>query len=276
MEEERKTLKTLVSYLEQKYEAIEQSIRDSMRGNNNHNFNSPGGWDRQTFGANTQQSPSQENFVGLNPKNNALASNFGPMHKKYQASGSDIKNLNNMWHGMPVGIDSIAQNGDQEEMTVFHSVMYEDDIFAEVSNSFIIHTQRNNTFNTMPDDPQQSNQFFPNILPQEFSNPSNRQSFPNSQPALWDRKLALLQTDAYRQFPLIETAAKRTQLPAFKDPSEKLNIWALIKDLIGKDLTRIALPVYLNEPLSFCQRFVETLEYRGTIDTGAQLIRSDP
>lgn len=163
MEEERKTLKALVSYLEQKYEAIEQNIRDSMKGNNNYNNGSPVNWDRQTFGTKTQQSPSQENFVGFDPENNALVSQFGLVEKKSQASGNDIKNLNNMWQGMPVGDDSIGQNADQEEMTVFHSVMYEDDIFAEVSRSFIMHTQQKESFRTIPDAPQQSNQFFPNI-----------------------------------------------------------------------------------------------------------------
>lgn len=34
----------------------------------------------------------------------------------------------------------------------------------------------------------------------------------------------------------------RTQLPCFKDPNEKLRIFSVLKDMVGKDLTKIALP----------------------------------
>ncbi len=32
-----------------------------------------------------------------------------------------------------------------------------------------------------------------------------------------------------------------------------LQISSILKNLVGKDITRVALPVHLNEPLSFCQ-----------------------
>ncbi len=43
----------------------------------------------------------------------------------------------------------------------------------------------------------------------------------------------------------------RTKLPAMKDPKEKINILSVLKDAIGKDLTRFAVPgkispLYLN------------------------------
>jgi hypothetical protein len=31
-------------------------------------------------------------------------------------------------------------------------------------------------------------------------------------------------------------------LPAKRDPNESLNIWSLLKDAIGKDLTKFAVP----------------------------------
>lgn len=46
-----------------------------------------------------------------------------------------------------------------------------------------------------------------------------------------------------------------------KDPKEKLNIFTLLKDLVGKDLTRISMPVYLNEPISMLQRSAEIFEH---------------
>ena len=39
----------------------------------------------------------------------------------------------------------------------------------------------------------------------------------------------------------------RTELP-FKKPDEPLNYWKLIKANLGKDITRVSMPVWLNEP----------------------------
>lgn len=47
-----------------------------------------------------------------------------------------------------------------------------------------------------------------------------------------------------------EEPAQRPELPWLKDPGMKAGLWAMLKDNIGKDLTRIALPVTFNEPLS--------------------------
>lgn len=43
---------------------------------------------------------------------------------------------------------------------------------------------------------------------------------------------------------------KREQLPFFKDPKVKISIWTVLKDSIGKDLSKITMPVYFNQPLS--------------------------
>ncbi|CAA2966879.1 Hypothetical predicted protein [Olea europaea subsp. europaea] len=58
----------------------------------------------------------------------------------------------------------------------------------------------------------------------------------------------------------------RKKLP---DPVEKekgVSLWSMIKDNIGKDLTKVCLPVYFNEPLSSLQRCVEDLEYSYLLD----------
>jgi ankyrin repeat protein len=54
----------------------------------------------------------------------------------------------------------------------------------------------------------------------------------------------------------------RTQLPF--DPSlpmPTLAVWSFLKSAIGKDLSKISLPVLFNEPLSMLQRFCEDVEY---------------
>jgi hypothetical protein len=60
----------------------------------------------------------------------------------------------------------------------------------------------------------------------------------------------------------IETILNRAILPAKRDPSEKMDLWKILKALIGKDLTKVSLPgnykyinfifslVFLNEPIS--------------------------
>ncbi|EYU23919.1 hypothetical protein ABFS82_14G314600 [Erythranthe guttata] len=64
-------------------------------------------------------------------------------------------------------------------------------------------------------------------------------------------------------FPYIK---RRNKLP---DPVEKekgVSLWSMIKDNIGKDLTKVCLPVYFNEPLSSLQKCYEDLEYSYLID----------
>ncbi|XP_077236043.1 oxysterol-binding protein-related protein 2A-like isoform X2 [Tasmannia lanceolata] len=66
-----------------------------------------------------------------------------------------------------------------------------------------------------------------------------------------------------RKYPLIE---RRNKLP---DPIEKekgVNLWSMIKDNVGKDLTRVCLPVYFNEPISSLQKCFEEMEYSYLLD----------
>ncbi|KAG8389712.1 hypothetical protein BUALT_Bualt01G0007200 [Buddleja alternifolia] len=65
------------------------------------------------------------------------------------------------------------------------------------------------------------------------------------------------------KFPYVK---RRKRLP---DPIEKekgVSLWSMIKDNIGKDLTKVCLPVYFNEPLSSLQKCCEDLEYSYLID----------
>jgi len=53
----------------------------------------------------------------------------------------------------------------------------------------------------------------------------------------------------------------REVLPTFKDPKVKPSIWSIIKDSIGKDFTKISVPVYFNDPTNFLMRSCLTMEY---------------
>lgn len=57
----------------------------------------------------------------------------------------------------------------------------------------------------------------------------------------------------------------RKTLPFLRDPNQRINIWKVIRESIGLELSRIAVPVYFNEPLSFLQRFSEDLSYNSII-----------
>ncbi|XP_017090234.2 oxysterol-binding protein-related protein 2 [Drosophila bipectinata] len=54
---------------------------------------------------------------------------------------------------------------------------------------------------------------------------------------------------------------ERTELPAPMISRKEVSIWAILKNCIGKDLSKITMPVMLNEPLSFLQRLCEYMEY---------------
>lgn len=59
--------------------------------------------------------------------------------------------------------------------------------------------------------------------------------------------------------------ARRTALPAAQQKNDTSNLlslmWSILKDSLGKDLTKITLPFFFNEPLSVLQKFVEDLEF---------------
>ncbi|VDK33129.1 unnamed protein product [Taenia asiatica] len=67
---------------------------------------------------------------------------------------------------------------------------------------------------------------------------------------------------------------RRTSIPP--RPRISLNLWGVLKNCIGKELSRIPLPVNFNEPLSFLQRVTEDLTYSKCLDEAAQVADTDP
>eukprot|EP00124_Ichthyophonus_hoferi_P000034 Ihof_evm34s1 gene=Ihof_evmTU34s1 len=49
-----------------------------------------------------------------------------------------------------------------------------------------------------------------------------------------------------------------------------INYWSVLKNFIGRDLTKIPMPVAFNEPLSMLQRLAEDLEYTSILNKAAQ------
>ncbi|KAJ0960226.1 hypothetical protein J5N97_001938 [Dioscorea zingiberensis] len=59
---------------------------------------------------------------------------------------------------------------------------------------------------------------------------------------------------------------RRKRLPEPIEKEKYVSLWSVIKDNVGKDLTRVCLPVYFNEPLSSLQKCCEDLEYSYLLD----------
>ncbi|KAM3211178.1 hypothetical protein ACQJBY_064781 [Aegilops geniculata] len=59
---------------------------------------------------------------------------------------------------------------------------------------------------------------------------------------------------------------RRSKLPEPTEKEKGISLWSIIKDSVGKDLTRVCLPVYFNEPLSSLQKCFEDFEYSYLLD----------
>lgn len=64
---------------------------------------------------------------------------------------------------------------------------------------------------------------------------------------------------------------RRDRLPPPQQREKTISLWSLIKEMVGKDLTRVCLPVYFNEPLSALQKTAEEMEYSELLDAAAAL-----
>lgn len=61
---------------------------------------------------------------------------------------------------------------------------------------------------------------------------------------------------------------RRTRVP--DKPNHPLNLWSIMKNCIGKELSKIPMPVNFNEPLSMLQRLTEDYEYSYLLDNAAK------
>uniref|UniRef100_A0A4W5P5H8 Oxysterol-binding protein n=1 Tax=Hucho hucho TaxID=62062 RepID=A0A4W5P5H8_9TELE len=61
---------------------------------------------------------------------------------------------------------------------------------------------------------------------------------------------------------------RRSRIP--NKPNYSLNLWSIMKNCIGKELSKIPMPVNFNEPLSMLQRLTEDLEYSDLLDRAAR------
>lgn len=84
-----------------------------------------------------------------------------------------------------------------------------------------------------------------------------------------------LQSDATHSEPLnnalvpLSANARRHRKGIPERPNYSINLWSIMKNCIGKELSKIPMPVNFSEPLSFLQRLTEDFEYSDCLDNAA-------
>ncbi|XP_075685635.1 oxysterol-binding protein-related protein 6 isoform X3 [Rhinoderma darwinii] len=63
---------------------------------------------------------------------------------------------------------------------------------------------------------------------------------------------------------------RRTSLPTPSPDTSNINLWNILRNNIGKDLSKVSMPVELNEPLNTLQHLCEELEYSELLDKAAE------
>ncbi|XP_075983894.1 oxysterol binding protein [Anticarsia gemmatalis] len=71
---------------------------------------------------------------------------------------------------------------------------------------------------------------------------------------------------------MVDGHPRRTRVP--DKPNYPLSLWSIMKNCIGKELSKIPIPVNFSEPLSMLQRLTEDYEYSNILDQAAKF--SDP
>lgn len=66
----------------------------------------------------------------------------------------------------------------------------------------------------------------------------------------------------------------RKKLKMDADNRPKISLWGILKSMIGKDMTKMTLPVSFNEPTSLLQRVAEDMEYADLLDIAADRLDS--
>ncbi|KAI6191799.1 Oxysterol-binding protein [Aphelenchoides bicaudatus] len=84
-----------------------------------------------------------------------------------------------------------------------------------------------------------------------------------------DRMIGETKNDPFFSNSNNEIRKRRVKIP--DRPQCSINLWSIMRNCIGKELTKIPMPVNFNEPLSVLQRITEDLEYADLLDRAAEI-----
>jgi oxysterol-binding protein-related protein 3/6/7 len=65
---------------------------------------------------------------------------------------------------------------------------------------------------------------------------------------------------------------RRTELPVPAQSMENISIMGILRNNVGKDLSTVAMPIALNEPINLLQKMCEELEYSSLLDDAANIV----
>jgi hypothetical protein len=61
---------------------------------------------------------------------------------------------------------------------------------------------------------------------------------------------------------VVDCPEERIQLPCLRDPRIKASAyWQILKDLVGKDISKYSMPVLVNEPMCILQKSAECFAF---------------
>ena len=70
---------------------------------------------------------------------------------------------------------------------------------------------------------------------------------------------------------MTDVPEERIMLPHLRDPTWKLsNVVRLLRELVGKDMSRFTMPVFINEPLSNLHKSTEYYAWNHLLDQAAR------
>ncbi|KAL9056703.1 MAG: hypothetical protein Q9162_002772 [Coniocarpon cinnabarinum] len=102
-------------------------------------------------------------------------------------------------------------------------------------------------------------------IPADVSSPPPlNESFDNAATKLRAVKASRVES-SYKGYE--EPVRKRLKLDADNRP--RISLWGILKSMIGKDMTKMTLPVSFNEPTSLLYRVAEDMEYTDLLDVAA-------
>jgi hypothetical protein len=83
---------------------------------------------------------------------------------------------------------------------------------------------------------------------------------------------AMKEEDQWCMPQLVDMGVMKERRTALDIPRGRTSfgLWKFLKHFLGHDLTRVTMPVHINEPLSFTQRIVEDLEYSDLLHKAAE------
>ena len=163
-------------------------------------------------------------------------------------------------------LEEIEDEDDDVDNTKFFSMVEYKEEIDNVKHSFIANQKESDFIKetlteVIEETKLQKSKKGAEILPRDKAVSPSITSLALKQP-IHPFKQQLIETNqVFLAFPVIDSRKIRDQLPILRDPNVKINVWGILKDNMGKDLSKITMPVYLNEPITLLQKSCESLEY---------------